>query len=494
MNTPLNLLAFDLGASNGRAMLGSFDGERITMSELHRFSNPIIELHGISYWDTLGQYSNLKDSLKKYAKLGIGELACAGIDTWGVDYGLLDKNDTLLGSSRSYRGATAEDVEAVHEIVDARELFGRTGIAPVNFNTVYQLHRRRREGDTALDAASTLLFTPDLMAFFLTGEKLSEYTISTTSALYSGFQRGWDTQTMKKLQIPESIFTPVQKSGELRGRILRSIADETGTNPANFAAVGSHDTASAVAAIPGRGSFAFCSSGTWSLFGIETDSPALSDEAFETGVSNEGTVQGGFRPLRNIMGLWLLQECRREWLSSGQDLSWDDIDMLAAQAEPFRSLVDVDFPEFYAPGNMAEKIRKYCALTAQPQPETVGQICRCIYESLALKYRYTINALEGIRGSSIDSLNIVGGGIHNKPLNRMAATATGKPVITGPVEGAALGNMLMQAVALGELKNLSEAREVVRASVETETYEPGDISPWDDAFARLERYQNTIIE
>lgn len=492
MKKPLNLLAFDLGASNGRAILGSFDGERVQMREIHRFENPIIKLHGTSYWDTLAQYQNLKDSFAKFSKAGLGKLDCFGIDTWGVDYGLLDKNGTLMGSARSYRGATNEDVNAVHEIVDRRELFDRTGIASMNFNTVYQLYRRRREGDAALDEAADLLFTPDLLGYFLTGEKMSEYTISTTSALYNAQKGEWDKELMERLQIPAHIFRPVQKSGTLRGTLLKAVAEETGISSIPFAAVGSHDTASAVAAIPGSGSFAFCSSGTWSLFGVETDKPELSGEAYASGFSNEGTVQGGFRPLRNIMGLWIIQECRREWGASGMPPGWDEIVAESEKSEPFRSVIDVDYSEFYSAGNMTGKIREYCRRTEQPVPETVGQTARCVYESLALQYRGTVRALERIKGRRLDTLNIVGGGIKNRALCRLAASATGKQVVTGPVEGAALGNILMQALALGELKDLAQLREVVRASVDTETYEPMDSSRWDDVSDRLERYKEKI--
>ena len=484
-----NLMAFDLGASNGRAILGQFDGEKVTMHEIHRFDNPIIDLHGVSYWSTLGQYQNLKDALRKFSRVDAGKLDSFGIDTWGVDYGLLDKNGALLGNARSYRGATSEDVDAVHSVIPERKLYSHTGITSMNFNTIYQLYRRVHENDSALLSAENLLFTPDLLGYFLTGEKGSEYTISTTSALYNAQKGEWDKSLMEKLGIPAHIFGEIQKSGSLRGNLLPAIAEETGAGNAAFVAVGSHDTASAVAAIPGSGNFAFCSSGTWSLFGVETDAPELSDESFTAGFSNEGTVQGGFRPLRNIMGLWVIQECRREWLSEGTEAGWNDIVAAAKDAPPFRSLIDVDHNEFYSPGNMCGKIREYCRQTRQPIPESVGEISRCVYESLALKYRDGVNALETIKGKPLDSLNIVGGGIQNKLLNQMAASATGKPIITGPIEGAALGNILMQAVALGEISGLHELREVVRASVETEIYDPKDASLWEDAFGRLQGYQ-----
>lgn len=479
-----NLLAFDLGASNGRAILGSFDGERLEMEELHRFETPCIDLNGILYWDAPAIFTHMKGALAKFAALDQGPLQGLGIDTWGVDYGLLDKNGNLLGLPRCYRDATDQDVEAVHRIVPQRTLFQRTGINAMNYNTAYQLYRRKREGDGALSAAKTLLFMPDLLGYFLTGEKATEYTIATTSMLYDGSRRDWDRETLAQLGLPD-VFTPIQQSGAQRGPLLPQICRETGVNPAMLCAVGGHDTASAVAAIPSQGNFAFCSSGTWSLFGVETDAPVLDEAAYVGGFSNEGTVQGGFRPLKSIMGLWLIQECRREWNRGGMALSWDDIVAAAQTAEPFRSILDVDYGEFYGAGDMPGKIRAYCQRTGQPQPETVGQFARCIYESLALKYRYGVEILEAMKGQPLSALHIVGGGIQNKLLNQMAANATGRLVRTGPIEGAAMGNLLLQAVALGDLADITQVREVAARCVNIDLYEPHQTAPWQDAYGRL---------
>lgn len=479
-----NLLAFDLGASNGRAILGRFDGERLEMEELHRFETPCMDLNGILYWDAPAIFTHMKGALAKFAALGQGPLHGLGIDTWGVDYGLLDKNGNLLGLPRCYRDATDQDVEAVHRIVPQRTLFQRTGINAMNYNTAYQLYRRKREGDGALSAAKTLLFMPDLLGYFLCGETATEYTIATTSMLYDGSRRDWDRETLAQLGLPD-VFTPIQQSGAQRGGLLPQICRETGINPAMLCAVGGHDTASAVAAIPSQGNFAFCSSGTWSLFGVETDAPVLDEAAYVGGFSNEGTVQGGFRPLKSIMGLWLIQECRREWNREGMALSWDDIVAAARAAAPFRSILDVDDGEFYGAGDMPEKIRAYCQRTGQPQPETVGQFARCIYESLALKYRYGVEVLETMKGQPLSALHIVGGGIQNKLLNQMAANATGRLVRTGPIEGAAMGNLLMQAVALGDLADITQVREVAARCVELTQYEPDQTAPWQDAYGRL---------
>ena len=484
-----NLLAFDLGASNGRAILGQFDGEKITMTELHRFENNYVEMNGVFYWDTPYLYNQLKQGLVKFKQGGYGDLDAFGIDTWGVDYGLLDKNGHLAGVPRSYRLGVQADIDAVKEKIPADVLYSRTGIdTNLTFNTLYQLYRRVREEDAALQIADTLLLTPDLLGYFLTGAKGTEYTIATTTQLYNPTTKDWDWETIRELGLPKHIFTPIDKTGTIRGHLRKELCEEIGLNPAAFVAVGSHDTASAVAAIPGKGSFAFCSSGTWSLFGVETDKPDLSLDAAAAGFSNEGTIQGGFRPLYNIVGMWIVQECRRDWNKQGKNLSWDDIVVEARAAEPLRSIIDTDAPEFYAGGNMEQKIQELCRKTGQPVPETVGQVARCIYESLALKYRYALEGLERMKGEKIDSLNIVGGGINNRFLNQLVADSLDREVVTGPVEGAAIGNLLTQAMALGDIKNLEELRQVVRNSESVETWTPKHTPQWDEAYNKLLTY------
>ena len=486
MSVHRNMIAFDMGASNGRAILGQFDGERIRLTELHRFENNFIELNGVFYWDILYLYDQMKKGLEAFRKGGYGDLDSFGIDTWGVDYGLLDKNGHLLGLPRSYRLGVQADIDAVTARIPAEELYRRSGIdTTLTFNTLYQLCRRQREGDTALAAADKLLLTPDLLGYFLSGEAATEYSIATTTQLYDPTARDWDWRTIGELGRPKHIFTPIQPSGTIRGHLRPELCRELGLNPAAHVAVGSHDTASSVAAIPGTGSFAFCSSGTFSLVGVETDRPDLSPEAAAAGFSNEGTIQGGFRPLRNIIGLWLIQECRRDWARAGSSYSWDQIVDLAREAAPLRSVIDTDAPEFYAGGDMEKKIRDFCARTGQPAPETPGQTARCIYESLALKYRKAVEGLEKMKGQHIDSVNIVGGGIQNKLLNQMAADATGRPVITGPIEGSAIGNLLTQAIALGDLAGVEDLRRVVRASEDVETYEPHTGPEWERAYQKL---------
>ena len=481
-----NMIAFDLGASNGRAILGQFDGEKITMRELHRFENNYIEMNGVYYWDTPYLYNQLKQGLLKFRQGGFGELDSFGIDTWGVDYGLLDKNGQLAGIPRSYRLGTQEDIDAVKEKIPADTLYARTGIdTTLTFNTLYQLYRRKRENDPALEIADTMLLTPDLLGYFLTGAKGTEYTIATTTQLYNPTTRDWDWETIRELGLPEHIFTKIDQTGTIRGYLRPELCEELGLNAAAFVAVGGHDTASAVAAIPGKGSFAFCSSGTWSLFGAEMDKPDLSPKAAAAKFSNEGTIQGSFRPLNTIIGMWIIQECRRDWLKNGMDISWDDVVNEARKAEPLRSIINPDSPEFYAGGNMEKKIQEFCRKTGQPVPETVGQVARCVYESLALKYRHALEGLEKMKGQRIDSLNIVGGPINNKFLDQLIADSLDREVITGPVEGAAIGNLLTQAMALGDIADLAELRQIVRNSETVETWTPNHTSAWEDAYQKL---------
>lgn len=480
-----NLLAFDLGASNGRAILGQFDGKSVAMRELHRFENNFIEMNGVYYWDLPYLYQQLKRGFAAFKEAGVGDLDCFGIDTWGVDFGLLDKNGHLLGNPRAYRYAVDADCTEAWKIVDFPTLFARTGIANQNFNTVYQLYRRKREGDAALENAEAMLMMPDLLGYFLTGEKRSEYTNVTTGMIYDPHTKSYDWQTIDALGLPRKIFTEIDRAGMLRGCLKAELAEDLGINRAKFAAVGTHDTASAVAAIPGEGSFAFLSSGTWSLIGTETETPIISDAVREANFSNEGTVQGTFRPLKNIMGLWLIQECRRDWIKEGKNYSWNDIVEQAKKAQPLRSIVDPNYGEFFAGGNMAKKIQKFCSDTHQPVPQTDGEIARCIYESLALKYRWAIERLEEIKGQPITQLNIVGGGIQNRMLNQLVADSIDRPVITGPVEGAAIGNLLTQAMALGDISSIAELRQIVRNSEQVEIWQPQHTAAWERAYQTL---------
>lgn len=481
-----NLLAFDLGASNGRAILGQFNGEKLVLAELHRFENHYIDKGECLTWDLSYLLEQLKYGLCTFASENLGTLDCVGIDNWGVDYGLLDPSGMVLGNPRSYRMADPTDLAPAWEKLDERTLFYQGGIDSRNpTNTLYQLYRRVREKDSELRSAQTLLLLPDLLAYLLTGEAVTEYTNATTTMLCNPETKDWSWSTIAALGLPRRLFTRIDHAGSLRGRLLESVADSTSVNTAPFAAVGTHDTASAVAAIPAEGNFAFCSSGTWSLFGTETTSPLLTDEMWKSGFSNEGTVQGGFRPLKNIAGLWLIQECRRCWMAEGTSLSWDDIVVAAQKAQPLRSVINPDTAEFFSGGNMIQKIRDYCRKTNQPEPETIGQVARCVYESLALKYRWALEKLEKLCGKHLDRLYIVGGGAKNHLLNQMAADSLNRPTFAGPVEAAAVGNLLTQAMALGKIKDITQLRQIVRNSFTIKSYMPRHTQEWAAAYQRL---------
>ena len=481
----LNLLAFDIGASNGRGILGRFDGERIEMTPLHQFENHFTQQGDLYTWDVFRIHQNMKQAFIR-AKAEGTVPDSFGIDTWGVDYGLLDSQGGLVEAPRAYRMSTDHEMRAAWERIPERRMFDLTGISAISFNTVFQLYRRVREGDWALSQAGALLMMPDLLAYFLTGVKSMEYTAASSTGLVDLATRTISREILEALDIPGRLFCDIVMPGRLLGELKDDIAREVGLPRVPYALVGTHDTASAVAAIPGTGDFAFCSSGTWSCFGFESDTPQLSDEAFLSRFGNEGSVQGAYRPLLNLMGLWLVQECRREWAKDlGYVPDWEDIKQQAEQALPLRSVINPDDAIFYKAGDMPKKIQDYCRQTHQPVPETIGQIARACYESLALKYRYTIERMGKMRGKPVSSLNITGGGIQNNLLNQMAADSTGLPVTAGPIEGAAMGNALMQAMALGEITGMEELRQVVRASVQPRVYLPRRTQAWEDAYGKL---------
>lgn len=482
----LNLLALDFGASNGRALLGQFDGETLRMQELHRFANDYVWVNGLLYWDTFDLYRQITLSLAAYGREYSNDLAGLGIDTWGVDYGLIDKNGQICGHPLSYRMSDDATMEAFwSEVMGKRQLFDRTGLAANNFNTIYQLYARLKRGDAALDCAHKLLLLPDLFAYMLSGEMGSEYTMAMTTQLCDPITKDWDHVLLDKMGLSQDLFIPVTPACTRRGQLLPELAAAAGINRAPVLAVGGHDTASAVAAVPGSGDFVFLSSGTWSLFGIESDAPILTDAVYDANYSNEGSVQGGFRPLKNIMGLWIIQQLRREWMRRGQVYSWDEIVAQSKTATPFRSLIDPDDSDFFAAEEMEAAIAGYCDRTGQPIPDSVGAYARCAYESLALKYRWALERIEEIRGKHVDTLHIVGGGSQNKLLNQMSANAIGRPVAAGPIEGASIGNLLGQAIALGEISGIDQLRDVVRASFPVEEYTPQDIPAWEDAYGRF---------
>lgn len=483
----LNVLGIDLGASSGRAMLGTLEGKKLTIREIHRFLNEPVTLCGRFVWDMPRLFHEIKQALLKLSKSG-ETVDAIGIDTWGVDFGLLDKNGHLLSLPVHYRDARTNGIpEKVRAIIPDEELFARTGIAFNSFNTLYQLYAMKEEGDPALESAQDLLFLPDLLAYFLTGKKGTEYTIASTSQLLNPFTRDWDRELMAKLGIPAHIFGEVKLPGTVRGTLLPEIARECGVAEIPVIAIGGHDTASAVAAVPAKEKdFAYISSGTWSLLGAEVQEPLCTEGVMKANYTNEGGVDGSIRLLKNIMGLWIIQECKREWDRRGSETSFGELVELSMQAPAFKAILDVDDACFLAPGDMPARIQAYCAKSGQPVPEGKGEISRVIYESLALKYRWAIERLEeDMLKKPIEALHIVGGGSKNALLNRFTAEAIKRPVIAGPDEGTIIGNLLVQAQALGAISGIRELREVVENSFPTKTFLPEtDGKAWDEAYQR----------
>ena len=491
MNTEtLNLLGFDFGASSGRAMLGHFDGERIHLTELHRFSNDPVTLNGRMVWDVQRFFFEMKQALTKAAKEGI-RLDSIGIDTWGVDFGLVGRDGALTGIPVHYRDKRTDGIlEKGFKVMPKVQIFDRTGLAFIQFNTLFQLYAMKLAEDPAYSIADKLLMMPDLLNYFLTGQMATEYTIASTSQLIDPRTRDWAWDLMDEFGIPRSLFTPIQQPGAVRGTLLPQIAQETGVGEVPVIAVCEHDTASAVAAVPAEGEhFAYISSGTWSLLGTEIVTPMCEPSVMEANYANEGGVAGTTRLLKNIMGLWILQECKREWDRREDAVDFDTLDRMASEAQPFLAILNVDDPCFLKPGGMPARVQEYCERTGQFVPKGRGQIIRVILESLALKYRWSVDYLEKeLLHHPIDALHIVGGGSKNVMLNQFTANALRKSVIAGPSEGTVIGNLLIQAMALGAIGSVQDLRRVVANSFPTRTYQPeGNGGDWAAAFARFEK-------
>ncbi len=480
-------LAFDFGASSGRAMLATFDGEKITLEEKHRFSNDPVTVNGGMYWDVLRLFHEIKQGILKCANSGDRDIDCIGIDTWGVDYGLLDKNDMLLGNPHHYRDTRTDGMYGkAFEIVPKEEIFEETGIAFNWFNTIYQLLSEKLSGTTTLKEAKTLLFMPDLFNFFLTGEKRCEYTVASTSQMFDSRSFKWSDKLLEKMGLPTDIYPEMIYPGEQVGVLKKELAEELGVAQIPVMAVASHDTGSAVASVPVTDTkdFIYISSGTWSLMGVELDAPVVSDKSLKYNFTNEGGVNKTIRFLKNIMGLWLIQESRRQWDREGELLSFDELERQAREATPFASLIDPDYEAFQTPGNMPEKIRDYCRMTNQKVPETKGEIVRCIAQSLAFKYRQTVENMEDVTGRKYSVINIVGGGIKDKMICQFTANATKRIVEAGPVEATSIGNVIMQAMAVGAISDLHEGRQIIKNSFDIASYEPQDSGDWDAAYEK----------
>ncbi|SHE47184.1 rhamnulokinase [Mariniphaga anaerophila] len=481
-------LAFDLGASSGRAMLGTLEQGKLKLSEIHRFQNRMTRIHGTHFWDIYSLFEELKTGLRKCVSDFKVQPQSVGIDTWGVDYALVNKKGRLAGLPFAYRDhRTDNSMEQFFQRLPRKETYLLSGIQFMQFNTLFQLFASVQNKDSELRIAEKLLFTPDVLNYLFTGVQKNEYTIASTSQMLKPGKAEWEHELFDIAGIDRKLGGELVQPGTLLGNILPEIQQETGSADIPCVAVASHDTASAVVSVPAQGeNWAYLSSGTWSLLGIESPCPLVSEKSLEMNFTNEGGVEGTTRFLKNIMGMWLVQECKRIW-DQEKELDWQQIVELSTGAEPFKCFINPDDPLFLNPGNMPEAIREYCRKTNQYVPETKGEIARCIYDSLALKYKFTLAQVETITGKRIEKLHIIGGGANNEMLNQFTANATGIPVIAGPTEATAIGNILMQAKALGVLTSLTEAREVVRNSFEVKEFQPVADLNWKNAFARFEK-------
>ncbi len=483
----LKMLAIDLGASSGRGIVGHFDGEKLTLAENHRFPNEPNVMAGAFCWDIMRIFHEIKNSIRKCALSEDKDIRSIGIDTWGVDYGLIDRNGHLLANPYNYRDARTEGMqEYTFRTVPRNELYEKTGNQIMNLNTVFQLMADLRYDPEKLALAKTLLFTPDLLNYFLTGKKETEYTIASTGALLDSVKRDWAWDLIDRLGLPRDIFTPIAQPGTVVGKLLPQVLEEVGAIDPDVVHVGAHDTASAVVAVPAVGSdFVYISSGTWSLMGSEIPQPIINEESYRYNFTNEGAVGGKIRFLRNIMGLWLEQESRRQWKREGIDVSFDQLSEMACAAKPLQCLIDPSDEVFTGPGNMPRRIAEYCRQTGQHVPENMGETVRCIFDSLALSYRQTVEVIDSMKGSRTPYINIVGGGTKEGPLCQFCADACGRPVYAGPVEATAIGNLCVQGIAAGEIADIAQARQVVRNSFEIKTYEPDSSEMWDESYERF---------
>lgn len=478
------ILAIDFGASSGRAIVGTFDGSKITMEEVHRFSNDPVKIGDTMYWDALRLFHEIKQGIVKAAQTG--RIDSIGIDTWGVDFGLIDKEGNLLENPVHYRDTRTKGlIEECAKIIPNEEFYGRTGIQFMELNTVYQLASLKKYRPYMFERAYKLLFMPDLFGYFLTGKMTTEYSIATTSQMVDLETKGWATDLLDRLEIPSSLLCDIKPTGTVLGKVREDICEECGIDPVDVISVCGHDTQSAITAVPCEsGDFAFLSCGTWSLFGTELDAPIVNEKSIAMNVTNEGGYGESTGFLKNIIGLWLIQESRRHWNRHGNNYSYADLEKLALEAEPFKCFIDPDAPEFVPHGNIPGRVKEYCKRTGQPVPETVGEIMRCIYESLALKYRLTLDNLEECTGKTYPAIHIIGGGTKDTLLCRLTACSTGRPVIAGPIEATVYGNLAVQLLASGDIKFIAEARKIISDSENTIEYLPENTDKWNEAYAR----------
>ena len=478
--------AVDLGATSGRTIIGSINDGKFDLEEVTRFPNNLIEQGGHFYWDIFALYFEIITGLKEVAQRGL-EITSIGIDTWGVDFVMIGDDGAILRNPRAYRDPITFDAmdDYLKHVISRREVYDVAGIQLMNFNSIFQLYAMRREGNSALKHAQKILFTPDALSWMLTGNEVCEYTIASTSELLDPRTKQLDERLLASLGLTRSKFGKMVKPGTLIGVLTDEIQKITGLGAVPVIAVAGHDTASAVAAVPAKDKqFAYLSSGTWSLMGIETKDAIINDLSYERNFTNEGGIEGTTRFLKNICGMRLYERCRKEWPEEVRKLSHPELQGSAMQVEAFRSIINPDDAMFANPASMIEAIQTFCRQTNQPVPESPAEICRCIFDSLALRYKQVFQWLQEFAPFKLDVLHIIGGGSLNKYLNQFTANATGATVLAGPQEGTAIGNIMLQAKAAGVVKDVWEMRQIIANSLELVKFEPTDKAAWDEAFEK----------
>lgn len=480
--TEKRILAFDFGASSGRAIIGHFDGKKIDLQEVHRFSNDPVSVGGTVYWDVLRLFHEIKQGISNAVLAG--GFDSIGIDTWGVDFGLIDAEGKLMENPVHYRDArTAGMIDEAVKTIPREKLYSITGTQFMELNTLYQLISLRKNRPWMLDRAETILFMPDLFAYMLTGKKCAEFSIASTSQLMDIKSGDWSDEILNAFDIPKRLLPDIVPSGTVLGMLSDEICEECGTKSVPVISVCGHDTQSAITAVPCEdGDFAFLSSGTWSLFGTELDEPIVNEKSLDINITNEGGYNNSVGLLKNIIGLWLIQESRRQWRREGTEYSYADLEKAALAAEPFKCFIDPDAPEFVPHGNIPERVREFCKKTGQYVPETVGEVMRCIYESLAMKYKLTFAKLSECTGKSYPVIHVIGGGTKDTLLCQMTASACNVKVAAGPVEATVMGNLAVQLMSDGSIGSISEARKIVSDSSEIKTYTPVASDEWETAY------------
>jgi rhamnulokinase len=484
-------IACDLGAESGRVMLGTLEEGRLGLEEIHRFSNGPARVMGSLRWDTLRIFEELKRGLKKVAERGI-QPASVSVDSWGVDYVLTGKHEPQLGLPYHYRDSrTDATYDKALKKAGAERIFEETGIQFMSINTLYQFVADLEQRPELLRLAERFLLIGDYFNFLFSGRGVAEESLASTTQVYDPRKRDWSGELIRILGFESRLFPEIVPSGTILGPLLPEVAEETQLSGVQVVATCSHDTGAAVAAVPAEGGdWAYLSSGTWSLIGVELPEPLINEEVRRANFTNEAGHCGTTRFLKNISGLWLLQECRRAWAKEGTEYGYEELTHLALETEPLRSLVNPNASRLAKPDQMPRKIREACAAQGEPAPETPGQIARCILESLAITYRTAFEQLRTLTGRQLNRLHIVGGGSQSKLLNQAAADAIGCPVIAGPVEATAIGNLLVQAMAMGDIQSLEGLRKTVRDSFPVTTYKPGNSGAWEEAIGRFKNFSD----